>query len=53
MRPEVSALISPIYPKLQDHDHVKTYPNVKGISHNMYFVDHQIEVTPSLFIVTP
>ena len=40
MRPEISALIKPIYPQLEDYPDVHDYPRVKGVSHNIYFIDH-------------
>jgi hypothetical protein len=42
MRPEISCLLTPaIYPSLQNHSTVQTYPNVKGIKHNIFFLNHQ------------
>ncbi|CAE6459342.1 unnamed protein product [Rhizoctonia solani] len=41
MRPEISSLIrNTLYPKLQDNDRVLSYPNVRGMYKNMYFVSH-------------
>ena len=40
MRPEISALIKPIYPELEDYPDVHTYPRVKGVLHNIFFIDH-------------
>jgi hypothetical protein len=41
MRPSISALIrAQTYPNLQDHESVHRYPNVKGLSENIVFVDH-------------
>ncbi|XP_067659744.1 NFX1-type zinc finger-containing protein 1-like [Haliotis asinina] len=40
MRPEISTVMRHIYPKLQDHPSVFHYENVKGISANMFFIDH-------------
>ncbi len=41
MRPEISALICPsIYDKLVDADEVKSYEDVKGVSKNVFFIDH-------------
>ncbi|XP_060589825.1 NFX1-type zinc finger-containing protein 1-like [Ruditapes philippinarum] len=41
MRPEIAEIIRHIYPELKDHDIVKSYPDVKGISSNLYFIDHR------------
>lgn len=43
MRPSISSLVSPIYPKLEDHEHVKAYPDIKGVATNLFFLDHTIE----------
>ncbi|KAH7335664.1 hypothetical protein B0J17DRAFT_769497 [Rhizoctonia solani] len=41
MRPEISSLIrNTLYPKLQDNDRVMSYPNVRGMYKNMFFVSH-------------
>ncbi|XP_045199758.2 NFX1-type zinc finger-containing protein 1-like [Mercenaria mercenaria] len=40
MRPEISSIMRHIYPDLKDHEHVKTYPNVKGISTNLFLINH-------------
>ena len=40
MRPEISRLIKHIYPDLRDHDKVKGYPHVKGISKDVVFISH-------------
>ncbi|KAG8712686.1 hypothetical protein FRC11_014505, partial [Ceratobasidium sp. 423] len=41
MRPEISSLIrNTLYPKLQDNDRVLSYPNVRGMYKNMFFVSH-------------
>ena len=41
MRPTISKMMRIIYPELQDHPIVENYPEVKGISENMYFVHHE------------
>jgi len=41
MRPAISRLISDIYPSLQDHCSVTKYENIKGIKHDVFFLDHQ------------
>jgi hypothetical protein len=43
MRPDISKLISPLYPKLDNHPHVTTYPNVMGVAENVYLVSHTVE----------
>lgn len=45
MRPAISNLLVPIYPNLYNHPDVERYPNVKGVSSNLFFVDHQVEET--------
>lgn len=40
MRPEISCLIADIYPDLKNHDDVSAYPDVKGVSSNVFFVNH-------------
>lgn len=41
MRPEIANLIRPIiYKNLVDDDIVKQYPNIIGMSRNLYFINH-------------
>ncbi|KAH9499459.1 NFX1-type zinc finger-containing protein 1 [Bulinus truncatus] len=42
MRPEISRLfrIPDLYPYLEDHDIVKSYPNIKGVKGNVRFIQH-------------
>lgn len=41
MQPEISKLVRPhIYDTLFDHDSVKCYPEIKGISQNLFFIQH-------------
>ncbi|KAI6651709.1 NFX1-type zinc finger-containing protein 1 isoform b precursor [Oopsacas minuta] len=40
MRPEISALIKPIYPGLEDFPAVHDYPPVRGVKNNIYFIHH-------------
>jgi superfamily I DNA and/or RNA helicase len=42
MRPEISKLIRPTYPGLQDHPSVLKHPKLRGIpgGHNVLFLDH-------------
>lgn len=42
MRPEIANLIRPaIYPDLLDSDKVASYPDVIGVEHNLFFIDHE------------
>ncbi|NWU77785.1 ZNFX1 protein, partial [Onychorhynchus coronatus] len=41
MRPEIAQLITPhIYQELENHPSVLNYENIKGISSNLFFVEH-------------
>jgi superfamily I DNA and/or RNA helicase len=41
MRPEIADLVRlPLYPELQDHSTVQTYPRVPGMYHYLYWLDH-------------
>ncbi|XP_067856716.1 NFX1-type zinc finger-containing protein 1-like isoform X2 [Heptranchias perlo] len=41
MRPEIAALLTPhIYEQLENHPSVMNYENIKGISSNLFFVEH-------------
>ncbi|XP_066288837.1 NFX1-type zinc finger-containing protein 1-like [Branchiostoma lanceolatum] len=41
MRPEFARLLTPhIYESLDNHESVLNFENIKGVSSNMYFVDH-------------
>jgi hypothetical protein len=40
MRPEISRLIRPTYPGLQDHPSVLLHPKLLGIPHNVIFLNH-------------
>ena len=41
MRPEIARLVCPhVYEKLLNHESVQKYPDVQGISKNMFFVCH-------------
>ncbi|NXB78120.1 ZNFX1 protein, partial [Donacobius atricapilla] len=43
MRPEIAQLISPhIYQNLKNHPSVLTYENIKGVSTNVFFVEHEV-----------
>ena len=43
MRPEVSKMLEHIYvnPKLENHESVMNFDNIKGVAHNTFFVDHE------------
>lgn len=48
MRPEIAKMLDRIYvrPKLQNHDSVLRFEDVKGVERNLFFVDHtEKEVT--------
>ncbi|KAK4182162.1 P-loop containing nucleoside triphosphate hydrolase protein [Podospora australis] len=40
MRPEISNLIRSVYPGLKDHPSVHNYPDVVGMRHNLFWLDH-------------
>ncbi|NXO70779.1 ZNFX1 protein, partial [Phainopepla nitens] len=43
MRPEIAQLICPhIYEKLENHHSVLKYENIKGVSTNVFFVEHVV-----------
>ncbi|KAM5490751.1 hypothetical protein McaMca56_007903 [Microsporum canis] len=42
MRPEISTLIrETLYPRLIDHPSTKTFPDVVGMRHNVFWLDHE------------
>ncbi|KAF8768116.1 NFX1-type zinc finger-containing protein 1-like [Argiope bruennichi] len=42
MRPEIASLLVPhIYSNLQNHESVKHYENIKGVSKNVFFLTHE------------
>ena len=42
MRPEIAGLVCPfIYPTLLNHESVLKYENIRGVTTNMYFFNHQ------------
>eukprot|EP01097_Dermamoeba_algensis_P010105 TRINITY_DN732_c0_g1_i1.p1 TRINITY_DN732_c0_g1~~TRINITY_DN732_c0_g1_i1.p1 ORF type:complete len:617 (-),score=149.90 TRINITY_DN732_c0_g1_i1:457-2181(-) len=43
MRPEISKLLRFLYPQLGDSPHVFTYPHVKGVGSDLYFLNHSEE----------
>ncbi|GAA5867315.1 hypothetical protein JCM3774_003543 [Rhodotorula dairenensis] len=44
MRPEISKLIrNALYPQLEDAPNVLEYPDVQGMSRNVFFVDHRFQ----------
>ncbi|XP_067324423.1 NFX1-type zinc finger-containing protein 1 [Anolis sagrei] len=43
MRPEIARLLTPhIYTELENHPSVLEYENIKGVSSNLFFVEHNI-----------
>lgn len=40
MRPEIAKIMKIIYPSLLNHEIVHTYQDIKGVSKNVFFVDH-------------
>jgi hypothetical protein len=38
--PQLTPSRHTLYPNLQDNDHVLGYPPVRGIAHNVFFIDH-------------
>ena len=40
MRPEIAELVKPIYPELRNHPDVEKYESIKGISSNVFFINH-------------
>ncbi|XP_076454226.1 NFX1-type zinc finger-containing protein 1-like [Babylonia areolata] len=40
MRPEIAELVHPIYPNLHNHPSVEGYEDVKGVSSNVFFINH-------------
>ena len=41
MRPEIAELIKPhIYPVLSNHSSVESYPDIRGVSTNLFFIKH-------------
>ena len=44
MRPEISQLVKPhIYDTLHNHSSVEKYPDVRGVSTNLFFIQHQFK----------
>ena len=43
MRPEIAKMLDHIYvnPKLQNHDSVLKFEDIKGVERNLFFVDHE------------
>ncbi|KAM0233116.1 hypothetical protein ACHAP5_010505 [Fusarium lateritium] len=40
MRPEISKLVKRLYPGLQDHSLTMDHPDVAGMRHNLFWLDH-------------
>jgi hypothetical protein len=41
MRPEIAKVMNFIYPDLKNHESVRSFPDVKGISKNLFFFNHE------------
>ncbi|XP_041359513.1 NFX1-type zinc finger-containing protein 1-like [Gigantopelta aegis] len=41
MRPEISRVMKAIYPELEDDESVKSFPDVRGVSQNIAFIEHE------------
>lgn len=41
MRPEIAKLMKHIYKKLENHEPVKNYEDIKGVSKNIFFIKHE------------
>ena len=50
MRPEIAELMKHIYEDLQNHESVMKFENIKGVSSNIFFIDHQEHEVCVLFI---
>ncbi|KAK3673885.1 hypothetical protein LTR78_006087 [Recurvomyces mirabilis] len=46
MHPSISTLIGSLYPNLQDHERVLEYPQVMGIRHRLWWLDHNHREDP-------
>jgi superfamily I DNA and/or RNA helicase len=46
MRPKISKMMRIIYPELKDHDVVKGYDSVRGVSEDVFFIDHMEYESP-------
>lgn len=42
MRPEISRIMSVIYPALVNHPFVESYPHVLGMKKDLFFLNHQV-----------
>ncbi|CAG5131922.1 unnamed protein product, partial [Candidula unifasciata] len=45
MRPEISQIVRHIYPDLKDHSSVERYEHIRGVSKNIFFIQHEQEET--------
>ena len=43
MRPEISKIMNFIYPDLENHYVVTTYPDVNCLGQNIFFLDHKFK----------
>ena len=46
MSPKISKMMRIIYPELKDHDVVKGYDRVRGVSEDVFFIDHMEYESP-------
>ena len=53
MRPEISLLIKPTYPALQDHPSVLDKDKVRGLKDNVVFITHKVCRLLPLAVVSP
>ena len=42
MRPEISKMFRHIYDRLEDHASVTEYENIRGVTKNLFFLDHDL-----------
>jgi hypothetical protein len=49
MRPEISKIMETFYPGLKDHDCVKEFPDVEGMTNNLHFITHNKLETESIY----
>ncbi len=52
MRQEIAKIMTFIYPDLQNHESVVTYPDVKGIGKNLYFFNHDWKEETNQFMMS-
>lgn len=43
MRPEIASLLCPtVYPMMKNHTVPQELPKIRGLKHNMFFIDHEV-----------